>query len=123
MGPAVSPAKLVEGAETMAEPRYISQEQRATWLIEKGVLAWQEIQRLAMEEDELLDSVLLLGQELWLPHHETRGAEYCVTLRIAVHFPEAHPESSAQRFTGFLRNLGEKMSDDKGRLTVDIEER
>jgi hypothetical protein len=94
--------------------RYIAPEQRAAWLIEKGVQAWQEVQHLAMSEDELLDSVVLLGQQLWMPHHETDGALFRVTLRLAVHYPEAGRAAAEARVKGLLAELERKHSDDRG---------
>lgn len=98
--------------------RYIPLEQRAERLIEKGVRAWQEIQRLAMAESEPLDSVVLLGQQLWLPHHETEGALYGVTLRIAVHYPHATRAAAEAEVTAALRELEARFSDDQGSLTI-----
>ena len=37
-------------------PKYVPLEQRAVWLIDKGRAAWQEVQRVAMVEEELVDS-------------------------------------------------------------------
>ena len=107
----------------MSEGRYVSLEQRAAWLIEKGVRAWQEIQRLAMSDDEPLDSVVLLGQELWLPHHETLGSRYRVTLRVAVHFPEADRAAAEERVEACFRELEERCSDERGTLKIAAEVR
>jgi hypothetical protein len=106
----------------VSERRYVPQEERAARLIEKGVRAWQEIQRLAMAEDELLDSVVLLGQELWLPHHETDLAKFGVTLRIGVHYPEGNPAAAAQ-VSRFFRGLETQWSDAGGWLRIDAETR
>jgi hypothetical protein len=103
--------------------RYVPLERRSEWLIEKGVRAWQEIQRLAMEESEPLDSVVLLGQELWLPHHETEGTLYRVTLRIAVHYPHATRAASEALVTAALRELEARFSDDQGGLSIAAEVR
>lgn len=99
-------------------PRYVPLEQRAAWLIEKGRAAWQEIQRLAMAEDELVDSIVLLGQELWLPHHETDGTRFGCTLRIAVHVPggaAGRAESELQRRFGALEAAAE---DERGFVRI-----
>ena len=102
----------------MSESRYVPLEQRAAALIEKGTRAWQEIQRLAMSEDEPLDSVVLLGQELWLPHHETDGSKYRVTLRLAVHFPkEGGGIAEARVYDRFLE-LEAALSDDQGSVSI-----
>lgn len=98
--------------------RYVPLEQRAGWLIEKGVRAWQEIQRLAMSEAEPLDSVVLLGQELWLPHHETEGTRYRLALRVAVHFPEATRDASQELVSTFFRELEARYSDEQGSLLI-----
>jgi len=105
------------------EGRYVPLERRAEWLIQKGIRAWQEIQRLAMSEEEPLDSVVLVGQELWLPHHETEGTLYRVTLRIAVHFPEPTRTASAAYVTACLRELEGRFSDDQGSLSIAAEVR
>jgi len=102
----------------MSEPRYISLEQRAAWLIEKASLAWQEVQRFAMEADDLVDSVILLGQELWLPHHETDGSRFRVTLRLAIHFPAERRAEAETQVDAFLRRLEESMADERGTLAV-----
>lgn len=103
--------------------RYVPLEQRAEWLIAKGIRAWQEIQRLAMAESEPLDSVVLLGQALWLPHHETEGALYGVTLRIAVHYPQATRSAAEAEVTTCLRELEARFSDEQGSLTIAAEVR
>ena len=107
----------------MSECRYVPQEQRAANLIEKGVRAWQEIQRLAMAEDELLDSIVLLGQELWLPHHETDPSKFGVTLRIGVHYPQASRESAEAQVSQFFRQLEAEASDGEGWLRIGPESR
>jgi len=101
--------------------RYVPLERRSEWLIQKGIRAWQEIQRLAMSDAEPLDSVVLLGQELWLPHHETEGTLYRVTLRIAVHFPVATRSASEVHVTACLRELEGRFSDERGSLSVAME--
>src|SRR5947207_9581006 len=73
----------------MTEARYISQAERARRLIDKAVLAWQRLQAFAMEHDEAVDSLVLRGQELWLPHHETDPRKFRVTLVVALHYPES----------------------------------
>lgn len=103
--------------------RYVPLERRAEWLIQKGIRAWQEIQRLAMSEAEPMDSVVLLGQELWLPHHETEGTLYRVTLRIAVHFPAATRSASEEHVTACLRELEARFTDEQGGLSVAMDVR
>src|SRR5688572_21228514 len=93
------------------ESKYVSLEQRAEQLIEKGRVAWQEIQRVAMSEDELVDSVVLLGQELWLPHHETDGTRFATTLRIAVHYPSGKLEVAEDRMNAHFRELEDRAAD------------
>jgi len=107
----------------VGESRYIPLEQRAEWLIEKGVEAWQRIQRLAMEDDEPLDSVVLLGQNLWLPHHETDGRLYHVTLRIAVHYPCHDRPRAEARVRACLREIETEMADDRGGVRIAAEVR
>ena len=107
----------------MEEPRYVAPEQRAAWLIEKGVQAWQEIQRLAMGEEELLDSVVLLGQQLWMPHHETDGALFRVTLRLAVHDPDDGRADAEARVKRFFEELERRHSDDRGTVAIAAETR
>ena len=103
----------------MSQGRYVSPEQRAAWLIEKGTRAWQEIQRLAMSEHEPFDSVVLLGQELWMPHHETNGRLFRVTLRIGIHYPAQVREEAEALVAGCIRKLCEELSDDAGELRID----
>ena len=103
----------------MSEGRYVSPDQRAAWLIDKGTRAWQEIQRLAMSEHEPFDAVVLLGQELWLPHHETNGRLFRVTLRIGVHYPEHGREAAEALVAECVRELCEELSDDTGELRID----
>jgi len=69
--------------------RYLPLEQRAAALLAAGHAAWYDLQRLALEEDDVFDSLTLLGHELWLPHHEAEGREFRVTLRVAARYPEA----------------------------------
>jgi len=107
----------------MSESRYVPQEQRAGWLIEKGVAAWQQIQRLAMAEDDLVDSIVLLGQELWLPHHETDGTQYHVTLRVAVHYPPDSRAAAQVQVEAFFRRLEGEMADERGGLKIAAESR
>ncbi|MFN3650266.1 MAG: hypothetical protein ACK47B_11865 [Armatimonadota bacterium] len=107
----------------MSECRYIPLEQRAARLIEKGVRGWQEIQRLAMSEEEPVDSIVLLGQRLWLPHHETNGAAYGVTLEIGVHYPEDRRAASEALVERYLAELKARLSDDEGTLQVLVEVR
>jgi hypothetical protein len=107
----------------MSECRYIPLEDRAERLIEKGIRAWQEIQRLAMSEDEPLDSIVLLGQELWLPHHETDGTKHRVTLRVAVHFPEQNRQAAERQVYECFRELEERLTDDQGGVRIAAEVR
>jgi hypothetical protein len=109
--------------EPVSESRYVPLEKRAGWLIEKGTEAWQRLQRLAMTEDELLDSVVLLGQELWLPHHETDGALYAVTLRIAVHYPAASRAAAEARVGAFFTQVEAELTDDRGQVRIAAEVR
>jgi hypothetical protein len=102
----------------MTEPRYISQAERARRLIDKAVIAWQRLQAFAMEQDELVDSLVLRGQELWLPHHETDARRFRVTLVVELHVPvAAHPGASAT-VARFIERLEETLSDDQGTLAV-----
>jgi hypothetical protein len=105
------------------EARYVPLERRAEWLIQKGVRAWQEIQRLAMSEEEPFDSVTLLGQELWLPHHETEGARYRLTLRLGVHYPAASRAAAEELATRHFRELEAAFSDSQGTLSIAAEVR
>jgi len=107
----------------VSECRYIPLGQRAELLIDKGTRAWQELQRLAMEEDELIDSLVFLGQELWLPHHETEGREYHVTLRVAVHYPAGLEETAQARVVTAFCELESRFSDDQGGLRIAAEGR
>ncbi|HEU4753547.1 MAG TPA: hypothetical protein VFU47_10610, partial [Armatimonadota bacterium] len=102
---------------------YIPLEQRAAWLIEKGVAAWQQIQQFAIAHDELLDSVVLLGHDLWLPHHETDGRLYSVTLRVAVHFPPENRQAAAEQVLTYFQSLERGGSDERGSLLVSTETR
>ncbi len=105
----------------MSECRYVPLESRAAVLIEKGVRAWQEIQRLAITEEELLDSVVLLGQELWLPHHETDPSRYHTTLRIGVHLPRDTRAAPETRIRSYFRELEARSTDEQRGLRVDAE--
>lgn len=104
----------------MSECRYIPLEQRAAALIQKGVRTWQEIQRVAMAEDELLDAVALLGQELWLPHHETDASKYHTTLRVAVHLP-AENRAAATEVEALFRELERRATDEQGGVRIAAE--
>jgi len=105
----------------MSERRYEPQEAHAARLIDKGVRVWQELQRLAMDENELFDSVVLLGQELWLPHHETDASLYGVTLRLAVHYPPGADSASEERAAAAMREIAARESDEGGRVTIQLE--
>ena len=119
----LAPEPRKQLGSAVSEPRYISPEQRAAWLIEKGVRAWQEIQRLALSEDEPLDSVVLLGQELWMPHHETDGSRFRVTLRIAVHYPAVEREAARERVEACFHELERELSNERGALGIATEPR
>ena len=99
-------------------PKYTPLEQRAERLIEKGRAAWQEIQRLAMAEDDLIDSIVLLGQELWLPHHETDGHRYSTTLRIGLHLPPASQETAEAELELRFREIEELFRDEHGYVRI-----
>ena len=105
----------------MPEGRYISQAERARRLIEKGITAWQRFQAFAMGNDELVDSVVLRGQELWLPHHETDGRRFRVTLVISLHFPPAAAKEARAAVAAFLEALSQELSDEEGTLAVRAE--
>lgn len=106
----------------MSEERYISQAERARRLIDKGVAAWQQFQSFAMAHDERVDSVILRGQELWLPHHETEGRRYRVTLVVSLHYPADAPDDARQVVSEFLQQLERQSSDDDGTLLVSADE-
>jgi hypothetical protein len=103
------------------EARYISQAERARRLIDKAVSAWQRFQAFAMEHDELVDSLVLRGQELWLPHHETEGRQFRVTLVVSLHYPEQANAAARETVDAFLRQLEEELSDGDGSLAVRLE--
>lgn len=103
--------------------RYISLEQRAEWLIEKGRSAWQEVQRLAIAEDDLIDSIVLLGQDLWLPHHETDGRKFSTSLRIGLHLPEHNQEAAEAELESRFREIEEHFRDDRGFVRIAAEVR
>lgn len=103
--------------------RYTSLEQRAERLIEKGRAAWQEIQHLAMAEDDLIDSIVLLGQDLWLPHHETDGGRFSTTLRIGLHLPAANQETAEAELELRFREIEEHFRDDRGSVRIAAEVR
>lgn len=105
------------------QPKYIPLEQRAAWLIEKGRSAWQEVQRLAMAEDELIDSIVLLGQDLWLPHHETEGHKFSTTLRIGLHLPEQNQEAADAALESRFREIEEHFQDERGYVRIAAEVR
>ena len=105
----------------MTEARYISQAERARWLIDKAVLAWQRLQAFAMEHDEVVDSLVLRGQELWLPHHETDPRKFRVTLIVALHYPESSVDDPRATVAQFIQQLQEAFSDSEGTLAVRTE--
>jgi hypothetical protein len=100
------------------EGRYISQAERARRLIDKAVAAWQRLQSFAMEHDDLVDSVVLQGQELWLPHHETDGRQFRVTLVVRLHYPEQRGAAAGGKVQAFIRELEQEFCDGDGSLTV-----
>jgi hypothetical protein len=103
------------------EGRYISQAERARRLIDKAVSAWQRLQAFAMEHDELVDSLVLRGQELWLPHHETEGREFRTTLVVSLHYPEQAGAAARETVDAFIRIIEQEFSDDEGSLAVRLE--
>jgi hypothetical protein len=100
------------------EARYISQAERARRLIDKAVSAWQRFQAFAMEHDELVDSLVLRGQELWLPHHETDGRQFRVTLVVSLHYPERGNAAARETVDAFIRKVEHEFSDDDGSVAV-----
>jgi hypothetical protein len=102
-------------------PKYVPLEQRAVWLIDKGRAAWQEVQRVAMLEDELVDSAILLGHDLWLPHHETDGSRFGVTLRVAIHVPPDAPGDASARLATLCKAIEESGRDDRGFVRIGVE--
>ena len=107
----------------MSECAYIPLEQRAARLIEKGTRAWQQLQQFAMAQDDLVDSVVLLGQGLGLPHHETDTRLYSVTLKVAVHFPDANRQDAVEQVLAYFQSLERDFSDETGSLLVSAETR
>ena len=105
----------------MTEARYISQAERARGLIDKAAAAWQRVQAFAMEHDEWVDSVVLRGQELWLPHHETDARKFRVTLVVDLHYPERPGDGPRATITRFLQQLEREFSDADGTLVVRTE--
>ena len=107
----------------MSEPRYISQAERARRLIDKAVVAWQRLQAFAMQHDELVDSLVLRGQELWLPHHETDARKFQATLIVDLHYPEGTGDEARAAVAAFIRQLEDESSDADGTLGVRAETR
>jgi DNA-binding IclR family transcriptional regulator len=106
----------------VSEGRYVSQAERARRLMERGVAAWQQLQTFAMAHDETVDSVVLQGQELWLPHHETEGRRFRVTLVVGVHYPAEATEEARRAVAEFVHRLEQESSDEDGTLSVQAEE-
>jgi hypothetical protein len=106
----------------VTEGRYISQAERARRLIDKAVAAWQRVQSYAMANDDLVDSIILRGHELWLPHHETEGARYRVTLVVSLHYPVGALVESREAVAHLIRQLEKEFSDGDGTLTVRAQE-
>ncbi len=102
----------------MTEARYISQAERACRLIDKAVFAWQRLQAFAMEHDELVDSLVLRGQELWLPHHETDARKFRVILMVDLHYPERAGDVAREKVYRFIHKLEQEFSDLDGSLAV-----
>lgn len=105
----------------MSEQKYEPLQARAARLIEKGTQAWQEVQRLAMEENDLFDSVVLLGQQLWLPHHELDGSLYSVSLRLAVHYPPSASSVTEERVAQEVEAIAARQTDEHGRVAILLE--
>jgi len=103
--------------------RYISQAERARRLTEKATAAWQRLQAFALANDERIDSVVLRGQELWLPHHETVGRRFRVTLVVSLHVPVAAEAESRSLVSAFLRALEQELSDEEGSVSIRVESR
>jgi hypothetical protein len=102
-------------------PKYVPLEQRAAWLIDKGRSAWQEVQRVAMVEEELVDSAILLGHDLWLPHHETDGSRFGVTLRVAIHVPPGASGDASGRLSALFTGIEESRRDERGFVRIALE--
>jgi hypothetical protein len=102
----------------MAESRYISQAECARRLIDKAVAAWQRLQSFAMQHDELIDSLVLRGQELWLPHHETDGSQFRVTLVVELHYPAGADAAHRDRVQAFIHEIEREHTDAEGSLVV-----
>jgi len=105
----------------MSEPRYISQAERARRLIDKAVVAWQRLQAFAMQHDELVDSLVLRGQELWLPHHETDARKFRATLVVDLHYPMGTDDEARAAVAAFIRQLEGESSDGDGAVAVRLE--
>lgn len=105
----------------MGQERYVSPSERARRLIEKGVAAWQRLQAFAMENDDVVDSLVLRGQQLWLPHHETDGREFRVTLMVDLHYPSENTANAHAQIAAFLQHLEQELTDNDGRLSVGLE--
>src|SRR4029077_10577143 len=105
----------------MTEARYISQAERARRLIDKAVIAWQRLQAFAMEHDEVVDSLVLRGQELWLPHHETDARKFRVTLVVHLHYPERAEADARETIARLIQQLEKEFSDSDGTLAVRTE--
>jgi hypothetical protein len=110
-------------ADPVSEQRYISLAERARRLIDKGVAAWQRLQTFGMTHDELVDSLVLRAQELWLPHHETDAREFRVTLVVSLHIPESASPDAAAAIASHLQALEQELSDREGSLVVRAEMR
>jgi hypothetical protein len=106
---------------SMAVGRYISQAERARRLIEKAVTAWQRLQAFSMANDEIVDSLVLRGQELWLPHHETDGRKFRVTLVVSLHVPETAGDTARAAVGTFIRDLEQESTDENGSLAIRVE--
>jgi hypothetical protein len=108
-------------SEQGAGPRYAPLEVRAAELIARAREAWSDLQRLAMLEDELFDSLVLVGFDLWLPHHETDPSRFGVTLRVGVRYPEAGCGAVEARAASHLAEIGARRSGPEGTVRIAIE--
>lgn len=102
----------------VSECAYLPLEQRAAALVAKGTRGWQDLQRVVIAE-ELAESLLLRGQELWLPHHETDPAQFHVTLRVTAYLPPGD-RSAAERLQQRIAALEADSLDEAGHLRIDV---
>jgi hypothetical protein len=103
----------------MSECVYTAPAERAARLIDKGTRAWQRLQAHAMAHDELFDSLVLRGQTLWMPHHETDGAQFTVTLVADIRCaPEQRPHA-AESLDLLWQELAGDLNDEWGSVDLD----